>query len=97
MLLAKAKLSEYVEAAAAGEHVVICNRNRPVAELRSLDTSAAPRDLEPLFPDWDIAPDFFAPLPADEQDAWDGGAVEPRSHVAERTPKYGRAMARKRR
>jgi hypothetical protein len=33
---AKAKLSEYLEAVARGERVLICNRNRPVAELRAL-------------------------------------------------------------
>ena len=34
---AKAKLSEYVDAVAKGEHVIICNRNRPVAELRAIE------------------------------------------------------------
>jgi prevent-host-death family protein len=33
---AKAKLSEYLDKVAAGEHVVICKRNRPVAELRAV-------------------------------------------------------------
>ena len=33
---AKAKLSEYLEAVARGEQVIICNRNQPVAELRAI-------------------------------------------------------------
>jgi prevent-host-death family protein len=34
---AKAKLSEFLEAVAGGERVLICKRNRPVAELRAVD------------------------------------------------------------
>ena len=33
---AKARLSEFIEAAANGERVVICRRNQPVAELRGV-------------------------------------------------------------
>jgi prevent-host-death family protein len=40
---AKAKLSEYVEAVANGEHVIICNRNRPVAELRAIEAARSGR------------------------------------------------------
>ena len=54
---AKAKLSEYVEAAERGERVLICKRNRPVAELRPVEqTDRKPRDLTPLYPDWKISP-----------------------------------------
>ena len=37
---AKAKLSEYLEAVARGETVVICRHNRPVAELRAIEGPA---------------------------------------------------------
>ena len=33
---AKAKLSEYLEAVAGGQRVLICKRNQPVAELRAV-------------------------------------------------------------
>ena len=33
---AKAKLSEFLDAVAQGETVIICNRNQPVAELRAV-------------------------------------------------------------
>ncbi len=36
----KAKLSEYVARAAAGESVIVTDRGRPVARLTGLDTSA---------------------------------------------------------
>src|SRR4029450_7291211 len=48
---AKAKLSEYVEAVARGEVVIICNRNKPVAELRAVEQARTdPRDLSPMHP-----------------------------------------------
>ena len=34
---AKAKLSEYLDAVAKGERVLICKRNQPVAELRAVE------------------------------------------------------------
>ena len=33
---AKARLSEYLEAAERGERIVICKRNQPVAELKPI-------------------------------------------------------------
>ena len=36
---AKAKLSEFIEATAQGERVLICKRNVPVAELRPVATA----------------------------------------------------------
>jgi len=70
---AKAKLSEYLEAVARGEQVIICNRNQPVAELRAIAPQRTkPRDLSPIFPDWKIDPAFFEPLSAEELAAWEG-------------------------
>ncbi len=95
---AKAKLSEYIEAAAAGERVLICKRNRPIAELKAVQQlPAGPRKLEPLYPDWKIAPAFFEPLNADDLEAWKGSGDETArpARVAERAPAY--APKRKRR
>ena len=88
---AKAKLSEYVEAAAAGERVLICKRNRPVVELRAVQQlPASPRNLEPLYPDWKIDQAFFEPLNADDLEAWEGSGDEPArpARVAERAPAH---------
>jgi prevent-host-death family protein len=70
---AKAKLSEYLDAAAAGEHVVICKRNQPVAELRVV----APKRLQPrpvgrAAGRVAVPPSFFDPLPDDVADAFAG-------------------------
>ena len=69
----KARLSEYIDAVARGEQVIICNRNQPVAELRAIEPKRhTPRDLSPMFPDWEIDPAFFEPLDPDELAAWEG-------------------------
>ena len=74
----KAKLSEYLDRVARGEHVVICRHNRPVAELRAIDqVRTEPRPIGPLpgRPTFDIPASFFEPLPADELDRWEGVAA----------------------
>src|SRR5215475_1994271 len=61
---AKAKLSEYLDRVEAGEHVVICRRNRPVAELRAVEIrTAAPRPVGGAKGELTIPGNFFEPLP----------------------------------
>ena len=87
---AKTKLSEFLEAAANGERVVICKHNQPVAELRALaPTPTAPRDLAPMYPGQTIVtPEFFDALSPEEIAVWEG--TEPGSlKVAERHGGYG--------
>ena len=63
---AKAKLSEYLEAVARGEQVLICKRNQPVAELRPV--ASARREPRPFGGDqdrFDVPASFFEPLPDD--------------------------------
>jgi antitoxin (DNA-binding transcriptional repressor) of toxin-antitoxin stability system len=75
---AKARLSEFVEAAARGERVVICKHNQPVAELRAIEAlSTAPRDLTPIYAGETFTPaTFFEPLTADEIAAWESSGRE---------------------
>jgi prevent-host-death family protein len=88
---AKAKLSEFLDLAAAGERVLICKRNRPVAELRAVESARTePRPIglaSGLLP---VPESCFAPLPDDLLDAFDGipdsaGML----HVAEHHATYG--------
>lgn len=61
---AKAKLSEYVDRVEHGEHIVICRRNRPVAELRPIELArTTPRPIGGLEGKIVIPPSFFDPLP----------------------------------
>jgi prevent-host-death family protein len=98
----KAKLSEYLDAVAAGEQVVVCNRNVPVAEIRAIaPTRTGPRDLSPMFPGATFMTDaFFEPMTEDELEQWYGPTVSP-AGVAERSVPHGKqrpgARTRKRR
>ena len=93
---AKAKLSEYVEAVARGEVVIICNRNKPVAELRAVEqASIGPRDLSPMHPGFTFMTDaFFEPMSAAELEEWYGGPMFP-AKVAETPATYGTRKKRK--
>jgi prevent-host-death family protein len=95
---AKAKLSEYLDRALAGEHIVICRHNEPVAELRPLAGSRLePRPIGPLpgRPTFDVPPSFFEPMADAELDAWEGlvtpveGPRRSVARVAEQTSEYG--------
>jgi prevent-host-death family protein len=93
---AKAKLSEYVDAVARGERVIICNRNKPVAELRAVEQAPAqPRDLSPMYPGFVFMTDaFFEPMSAAELEEWYGAPVFP-VKVAEAPATYGAGKRRK--
>ena len=100
---AKAKLSEFLEAAAKGERVVICKHNQPVAELRAVEAvSVAPRDLTPIYPGATFTtPAFFDPLNADEIEAWEGNdrgipkVADERGTYAPRRGRQRKSKARK--
>ena len=87
---AKARLSEYLEAAGRGERVVICKRNQPVAELKPLPATIAtkPRPVGGVS-GIVLPPSFFDPLPDDLLNAFEGKPPQRRvSRVAERPPAY---------
>jgi len=88
----KARLSEYLEAAASGERVVICKRNRPVAELRAIKTSpAGPRPFGAGKGRLTVPPAFFDPLPDEVLEPFNAdGDRTVRPRVAE-----GRAVYRR--
>jgi len=73
----KAKLSEYLERAARGERIVICRRNKPVAELRAIeDVRTDPRPVGPLpgRPTFEVPASFFEAMSGDELELWEGMA-----------------------
>ena len=86
---AKARLSELIETAAQGEQVIICNHNRPVAELRATDfATTAVRDLSPMFPgETFIGAAFFEPMNEAELREW-YGPVPRAARVAEKRATY---------
>jgi len=78
---AKARLSEYLDAAERGERVVICRRNRPIAELhRSTPTHPGPRPIGLDQGRFEIPDTFFDPLPDETLEAWtSAGDASPKS------------------
>ena len=84
---AKAKLSEYLEAAAGGQRVLICKRNQPVAELRAVAAARTePRPVGGAKGRLVIPDAFFEPLPAEVLAAFEG-EVERLRPVAASTAK----------
>jgi prevent-host-death family protein len=76
---AKARLSEYLEAAGRGERVVICKRNEPVAELTAIEKKRTePRPFGLGKGTFKIGPEFFEPMPDDFLDAFYNGPIFPK-------------------
>ena len=68
---AKAKLSEFLEAVAGGDRVIICKRNHPVAELRAVAAARTePRPVGGAKGRLDVPPAFFEPLPDELAEAF---------------------------
>jgi len=92
----KAKLSEYLDQVASGERVVICRRNRPVAELVRIDAArSAPRAIGGAKGQFALPPSFFEPLPADLIDSFYPGSSRPAQRVAAGRATYGAKRRRK--
>lgn len=71
---AKTHLSAYLKRLRAGEVIVICNRNKPVAEIRSLPKPLGKRRPIGLEAGRLRVPEsFFAPLPEEVIEAFSGG------------------------
>jgi len=70
---AKTNLSRYLAELAPGEALVLCNRNQPVAEIRSLRKKAVRRPKIGAAKGTFVVPDsFFEPLPAEVLNAFSG-------------------------
>lgn len=72
---AKTHLSRYLARVAAGETILVCNRNVPVAEIRPVaPRRRAKRPMGLAKGKFEVPPAFFAPLPETELAAWEGKA-----------------------
>jgi antitoxin (DNA-binding transcriptional repressor) of toxin-antitoxin stability system len=70
---AKTNLSRYLAELAPGEALVVCNRNQPVAELRSIRKKGVRKPRIGVAKGEFVVPDaFFDPLPAEILKAFRG-------------------------
>ncbi len=62
---AKTHLSRYLDRVAKGEVIVVCKYNKPVAEIRAIPETVAPKPRKPGLwkGQFTLGPEFFAPLP----------------------------------
>ena len=70
---AKAHLSEYLDRVQAGETIVVCRRNEPIAELRALPGRRSKPALGSPVRGLEVPVSFFEPLPKEIEDAFSGG------------------------
>ncbi len=70
---AKTHLSRYLARLEAGETIMLCRRNVPIAEIRPLPRKQLkPRKLGQAKGVIEILPAFFDDLPEDELALWEG-------------------------
>jgi antitoxin (DNA-binding transcriptional repressor) of toxin-antitoxin stability system len=70
---AKTNLSRYLAELAPGDALVLCNRNKPVAELRSLREKAVRKPRIGAAKGQFVVPEaFFEPLPSEILKAFGG-------------------------
>lgn len=70
---AKTHLSRYLARLEAGETIVLCRRNTPIAEIRPLAAvRTSPRPLGLAKEGVEILPGFFEDLPAEIVDGFEG-------------------------
>lgn len=71
---AKTHLSRYLARLEAGETILLCRRNEPIAEIRPLPSPRRESRPVGLAKDQFTVPaSFFDPLPEDELAAFEGG------------------------
>ena len=64
---AKTHLSKYLARVEAGETIVLCRHNRPIAELRPIESETRKQHREFGIDEgkFEVGPAFFEPLPDD--------------------------------
>lgn len=72
MHAAKTQLSRLIERAEAGEEVVIARGRTPVVRLVPVRTRKVARKFGAMSGRARVTDEFFAPLPPEELDAWNG-------------------------
>lgn len=70
---AKTHLSRYLKRLEKGESIILCRRNKPIAEIRPLPPAQTKkRPIGWAKGEFEIPKEFFDPLPDDLLDAFEG-------------------------
>ncbi|MBN2553457.1 MAG: type II toxin-antitoxin system Phd/YefM family antitoxin [Spirochaetales bacterium] len=70
---AKTHLSKYLSRVEQGEKILLCKRNIPIAEIVPIHrTRRSPRPIGLAKGEFTLSRDFFAPLPQEIQDVFEG-------------------------
>ncbi len=69
---AKTNLSRYLEEVEKGEVVVLCRHNKPIAEIRRLETPDKSKPEFGMYDGFGVPDSFFEPLPDDVLRAFGG-------------------------
>jgi antitoxin (DNA-binding transcriptional repressor) of toxin-antitoxin stability system len=69
---AESHLSQYLDRVEAGETIVICRDEKPIAEVRPVQATRTPRQFGIDEGKVILGPEFFEPLPDDIQRYFDG-------------------------
>ena len=69
---AKSQLSRLLDAAAAGEEVIIAKAGKPIAKLAAIEQKKERRKLGTLAGQFRVPDDFDDPLPDEIVDAFEG-------------------------
>ncbi|MDH4154943.1 MAG: type II toxin-antitoxin system prevent-host-death family antitoxin [Nitrospira sp.] len=73
---AKTHLSKYLSKLKAGDRIVLCKRNQPVAQITPLsEVPSGPRPIGLAKPMFSVPASFFEPLPGEMLDAFEGEKV----------------------
>lgn len=72
---AATRLSSYLDQVEAGETLIICREEKPIAKVRPIKRRPKKRVFG-LNDGFGVSPAFFEPLPEDELRLWNGEADE---------------------
>ncbi len=72
---AKTNLSRYLDDVKNGEVVVLCRHNKPVAEIRSIETADDGVPQFGIYDGFGVSPEFFEPLPDELLSAFEGNEL----------------------
>ena len=73
---AKTHLSRYLDRVEAGETLILCRHNKPIAEVRPIKPAKGKKRVFGIYAGFDVPPEAFQPMSEDELRPWEGEGDE---------------------